>query len=537
MTKVLWTIRAKNRLRSSWAKQFCKVVCLQPAAAVAAPAPQKALDALLRQPEEILAGTFPNADTVVVRNQLVGFRPKEHVLVLVVEVFDKEESGPYIVKIGPVDRLRRELDNWNRCRPFGLHHDPVFLPLREGCAGAPPADPQQQPQLMSLVYGDAHQLIGVAHAVTLEEAVLGSVLFGLPTVPSVGVVIMELLERTGHMLYGQSFVDDPAGREDYQFFVRHLAESLDLWDHDVRLGMVRTAASLAVRGVGSFIDPVDYFRYTQNYVSWAPEPRAAAGCSAGPCPGAPCLVSSAENVVTGEASARPDDSRLTEDAESAKKALAGKAPTPCPANLIPRLLRGAMHGDLHGRNVLVGIVHDRAVWPALFDYEDMSVCDLVAWDFAKLETELKIRAYTEMFATLGAMEPAANDEFKQRTADEKHETTAFVAAVQQSELRLNEATEMSHRLGHWPPVEDKNTPLERLCSILLEVRRMAQVHLGIDRGRPNDWLEEYYFVLACYGVTTARFANLNPRQWLAAYLSAGVAASRLTWPREEAQRQ
>ncbi len=65
---------------------------------------------------------------------------------------------------------------------------------------------------MSLVDGDAHQLIGVAHAVTLEDAVLGSVLFGLPTAPSVGVVIAELSERAGYMLYGQSFVDDPAGR-------------------------------------------------------------------------------------------------------------------------------------------------------------------------------------------------------------------------------------------------------------------------------------------------------------------------------------
>ena len=54
---------------------------------------------------------------------------------------------------------------------------------------------------------------------------------------------------------------------------------------------------------------------------------------------------------------------------------------------------------------------------------------------------------------------------------------------------------------------------------------------GGNLGRPNDWLEEYYFLLACYGVYTGRFENLQPRERVAALLSSGVAAARLSWPR------
>ena len=57
------------------------------------------------------------------------------------------------------------------------------------------------------------------------------------------------------------------------------------------------------------------------------------------------------------------------------------------------------------------------------------------------------------------------------------------------------------------------------------IRRMAAQHLGANHGRPNDWLEEYYFLLACYGVFTGRFENLQPRERIGALLSAGVATA------------
>ncbi len=505
MAKVFWTVRAKNRLCNALSRRFCQAVC-RPSDQVAIE-PESALVMLLQAPTDILARTFPKAETILVQDHLAGFRRSEDRYVLLVEVFTGEESSTYIVKIGPLEKIKPELNNWKLCRPLGMHHDPVFLPVSEGCLANGPVAPGQPP-LMSLVYGDAHQLIGVRHIATLEEAVLRSVRFGVPTVQSVAVVLTELLERLGHMMYGRSFVEDPADRKDYKFYIPHLTGSLENWEKESRLTMVRRAASLAEQGAELFIDPVDYFRYVGKIVGWAPSSEER-GQQARPCPGAFCWAQ--DSVDTPVAA----------------------APGLSPARLVPRMLRGASHGDLHGRNVLVGIVRERALWPALFDYEDMDFCNLVAWDFAKLETELKIRAYVEIFA--GAREPttAEHEDSPEDAATEKYENMAFLTAVQRSEVRLNEMTEVCYRLGRWPPITRKTAPLDRLHSILLELRRMAQVHLGIDRGRPNEWLEEYYFALACYGVSTSRFPNLTPRQWLAAYLSAGVAAARLSWPREQ----
>ena len=55
--------------------------------------------------------------------------------------------------------------------------------------------------------------------------------------------------------------------------------------------------------------------------------------------------------------------------------------------LVPNMLRGFGHGDLHGRNVLVGLVRGQARWPALFDYENMGPDNLLAWDFVKIRPE------------------------------------------------------------------------------------------------------------------------------------------------------
>ena len=63
---------------------------------------------------------------------------------------------------------------------------------------------------MSLVYGDAQQFLGVTATVPFEEAVLECIRSGSPRPNFVGFVIVELFERIGHLLYSQSFVDDPA---------------------------------------------------------------------------------------------------------------------------------------------------------------------------------------------------------------------------------------------------------------------------------------------------------------------------------------
>ena len=60
-------------------------------------------------------------------------------------------------------------------------------------------------------------------------------------------------------------------------------------------------------------------------------------------------------------------------------------------------------------------------------------------------------------------------------------------------------TEECHRNRSWPEIGEPGTPEGATPAILLVIRRMAAQHLGVNHGRPNDWLEEYYFLLACYG--------------------------------------
>jgi hypothetical protein len=426
--------------------------------------------------DEILARTFPGS-AVVIKDQVLGYRRKPDQFILLVEAFGNDRvtrTGPYVVKVGPQSVLRKEVGGWDCCRPPGLHSDLVFLTLCPGEAEAGAADPW-----MSLVYGDAQQFLGVEITVTFEAAALEAVRSGFPRVLSVCFVVVELFERIGHLLYSQAFRDDPAGPEyaggaggsGYVFDFPKLDDAMTRWETDPPCQSARRDVnSLAADGIGQFLDPVDYLRYVQGYVPWK---------GLGPAP--------------------PDGLEPPD------------LPRPEARDVIPRMLRGCSHGDLHGRNILVGIVREQALWPVVFDYEDMGPCNPVGWDFVKLETELKVRAYLDVFA--GGTQPQ------------------FVRSVQRFEVGLNGETEDCHRSRCWPEVGDPATPEGRLRAILLTIRRMAAQHLGVNHGRPNDWLEEYYFLLACYGVSTGRFENLQPRERLGAFLSAGAATARLAWPR------
>ena len=183
----------------------------------------------------------------------------------------------------------------------------------------------------------------------------------------------------------------------------------------------------------------------------------------------------------------------------------------------PRMLRGPSHGDLHGRNVLVGVREgdDGVVWPALFDYEHMAADNLIGWDFVKLETELKVRAYPHVFGDQGPLR-------------------RYVVAVQKFEQELAERTEFHRPNADWPAAGGA-TPRDRLLTLLLSLRRLAGHHLGTAAGRPEEWLEEYYFLLGCYGVYSVRFENQSVQERAGAFVSGGVAAARFAWQRREKQ--
>ncbi len=434
-----------------------------------------ALEKTMNRLNDILAGTFPG-QSVVVKDQVLGYRRKKDMFVLLVEVFGPDDSvrlGPYVVKIGPAERIEREIQGWDCCRPPGLRNDLVFLELKKGATIS-------DPPWMSLVYGDAQQFLGVTLTVPFETAALETVRTGFPRILSVCLVIVELFERIGFLLYSQAYVDDPA-REDFALDLLQLDSALDLWTRDLSCQTARRDVNtLAKSGACQFLDPIDYLNYVREFVPWM----------------ATRLDDSRAKIEPAAAGDVPDLLNL---------------PRPTVPDLVPRMLRGCAHGDLHGRNILVGLVRQRAMWPTVFDYEDMGPCNLIGWDFVKLETELKIRASLDDFAGTTMAQ--------------------FIEGVQRFEIALNELTEQCHLSRIWPETGEPDTREQRLRTILLMIRRMASEQLGESHGRPNDWLEEYYFLLACYGVYTSRFENLQMRERHGALLSAGVATARLAWPR------
>jgi hypothetical protein len=180
------------------------------------------------------------------------------------------------------------------------------------------------------------------------------------------------------------------------------------------------------------------------------------------------------------------------------------------------LLWGCSHGDLHGRNVLVSILDDDVSLPALFDYEKMGTKNLVGWDFVKLETELKVRALPLIFT---GPEPGFIHEVG-RFED-------YLARRTQAMHDQREETEVQKAQDYRGPESAR-----RLARILLTIRREARRHLGLLRHRGRQWLEEYYFLLACYGVCAGRFESYQGlrRQIAGAYISAAAAARLLSRP-------
>ncbi|MBI1917937.1 MAG: NUDIX domain-containing protein [Planctomycetes bacterium] len=449
---VLWTVAAHRCLRQAIAE------------AVGNQGPN-ALDTAMTTLNDRLQRLFPGARAVVVQDQYLGYRRRDDEFILLVEVDGSNRPGRHVVKLANEERLNAELHAWESCRPHGLRHDLVFMtldPCRDG------------DRLLGLVYADAQQFLGVP-ATSLEDAFLGAVCHGTPSPASLADVFAQLYERVGHLLYQTSYPDNP---DDPAFVldVPRLQTSLAAWTRpDGEPARVRQYVNIwAAPDRGAFRDPVDYLDCVCQGVPWR-----------------------------GDA---------TEDGEGEIHQPAHHPGDPEPGDLVPRMLRGCAHGDLHGRNVLVGIVRDRARWPAVFDYEKMGARNLLAWDFVKMEHELKVRAYPSLFPNERASQ--------------------FIRAVQDFEVRLAQQTEACYNGTSWPQVDDRAEPAERLRTLLLALRQQAALHLGTDRNRPRQWLDEYYFALACYGIHVGRFDNLDRPELLGAYLSAGVATARFLWYRE-----
>jgi hypothetical protein len=408
-----------------------------------------AIEHTMSEIEDKLQAVFPPGSVAVVQELYAGYRPRDGEHILLVEVSNSpEKEGAYVVKLGPPDRLRRELDGWKACQLDRLRHDLVLTTLE------PRLFPDSN-RLVALIYEDAEQFIGVDQTLSLEAALLDGTRLGVPTPQSAADVLFQLYERLGLILYRNCYADDPASP----------AVPLSPERLDERLG--------------------------ENLTEWSAQSGPAFDTKA-------VAISAA------------DDAGLTEVFLDPYRF--GKAVHAAPGDWTPCLLRGYAHGDLHGRNVLVGRVGDRVLWPAVFDYGDMGTDKVIGWDFVKLETEFKVRAYAELLAG------------KQQ---------AFVTRVIEFERSLHEETELCREdANSWPPAPAGSEPSDRLRWLILMIRKNAANHLGLNCRRSREWLAEYYFLLALYGLNSVRFKNLTALPRLAAYLSAGCAASRYVWDRK-----
>jgi hypothetical protein len=444
---------------------------------------------------ERLAATFPKAHAVIVRNRLQGYRSRSDRHILLVEVthraqartmdpacadaateftftwpeFCEPELGQqtqttaHIVKLAfkidgesianDSDTLEAELNAWEKCRPVGLTHDSILMRLRPG-AKAPDG------RLLSIIYEDAHHVIGLGQVVSLEEAVTDCCVWGTPSVASIELLIRVLYERFGTDFYSRSGVIETPHKnlEKLQAWKCKFDKSLDAWQDKLDIGDEAQLDRLRIRREvlailsyqrDSLIDPVDYLRSVRD----------------------------------------------------------------CP-QYCPLLLWGCSDGDLHGRNVLVSVLDDDVSLPAVYDFADMGLDNLVGWDFVKLETELKVRILPLLLNG-----PEAK----------------FLSQLLQFECFLAAAANAIHDQKDVPRAEFETKGLNDLAAILVAIRRQARRHLGLQRQRDRKWLEEYYFLLACYGVYAGLFETYqsNRRQIAAAYVSAGVAARQLARPTQK----
>jgi hypothetical protein len=215
--------------------------------------------------------------------------------------------------------------------------------------------------------------------------------------------------------------------------------------------------------------------------------------------------------------------------------------------ILPPTLVGRSHGDLHGRNALVGVLRGEAEFPAVFDYGEMSADNVLAWDFVKLETELKVRLLPELYRDEPAREAllaGRSWRARERTAavdvasDAAGRADRLDFAYQFEALLAEQTAQVQGRAdaellqppgGRRSVVGDRK--LDRLLALLLRVRQEAALWLGYERGQPYEWREEYYFALAVYGLATAKW-DYEPRQTECALVSAGVAAAQLQQARE-----
>lgn len=214
-------------------------------------------------------------------------------------------------------------------------------------------------------------------------------------------------------------------------------------------------------------------------------------------------------------------------------------------NQLPATLTGRTHGDLHADNIIVGVAGDEVEYPLLIDYGDMAVDNVIAWDFVKLETELKVRLLIKLFQDAASRGQVLShlpsvrlrslvdrwDRGRDANSDPTVSRTQQIAFAYGFEKLLYERSRETGLLPRRPQFQiDSATPaVDRALILLQTIRYMAGEQLGQHHARDNCWSQELEAAIAIYGLNTVKFSDTAypPWQRLFTLVSAGMAAARL----------
>ncbi len=448
---------------------------------------------LIRLFDRLLMQLFPN-EMVVVYQRAGGFDRHKLQHAFIVETFliandtgttDSSRGRVAVVKIGVADNIRKEVEGWCSVCPPGFGNDAVLLGL--GNLEATESDSTGR-DWKAVLYEDANQKIGATEIVTLESTILAACRTNSPTCLSVSDCILDVFHRL-HQHFYSGAVEENITNTTIEHRIVGLLYPPHSKPDDAAADL--SHSQLAARVSRWRTDPV--CRRTRLQANQLLREFASQRNSAN----APLQARDPIQAIDDLIAMFSISGGVNEEAESTREWL---------ADGLPPLMRGKTHGDLHGRNILVGLYEESANFPVVFDYEHTGAGKLIAWDFIKLEFETKIRVHE---AVLGPLP-----------------LRAFGQAVIRFEQQLWDGTEKQS--PQQPVALEPAEPLDRLRSLLLTLRRRAAFSLGTSQARTGDWLEEYKFLCAVYAATSSRYAY-SERQRLASLLSAGIANGRSRW--------
>ncbi|MCA9071678.1 MAG: hypothetical protein KDA84_22280, partial [Planctomycetaceae bacterium] len=215
--------------------------------------------------------------------------------------------------------------------------------------------------------------------------------------------------------------------------------------------------------------------------------------------------------------------------------------------VVPRTCLGVAHGHLQGRNILVGIKENQAVFPAVFDYSGLSTSLPTVWDFVSLEVDLKTHVMPELVfdeEARQALAMAASQRFRFR----QHGQTTVATQSKRADLNRSQRIEFAYqfellltdllfnRLSRREvrnqasfgiePFQTGHSSLDRALRLFHWIRQEAAVTLGRLLDRFATWQNEYLFALSVCGLAKIQRRVAAPQEeWC--LISSGVAAANL----------